>query len=64
MELVQLVTFAILMESGRGILDKGPAYILEKWGLCRSTKSVVYLEGMLDSENKAKLTLWLHRWED
>lgn len=62
MTLEQLVTFAILMESHDGILYKSPRYIAEKWKLCSLTTALPYLEGLLDSTNKAKLAAWLHRW--
>jgi len=58
----QLVTFAILMQAGEGILDKAPHYIIEKFDSCMSFNDPQFLEGLLDSPNLYKLKQWRQRW--
>ena len=59
----QIVTFAILMESGAGILTKAPRYITEKFLYCMEENEPRNLEGILDDNNKAKLDRWRERWK-
>jgi len=54
-----LVVFAILMESGNGIVDKSPAYIWEKFQLAMISPSP---EQLLDQKNRRKLERWLKNW--
>ena len=62
MTLEQLVTFAILMESGGGILNKSPDYILEKFEACSQFNSVPFLRTLLDKASQAKFDTWMRKW--
>jgi hypothetical protein len=55
----RLVVFAILMETGDGIADKSPDYILEKFD---AATHVPFPDELLDSNNKIKLQRWLKTW--
>lgn len=61
--LYQIVTFAIIMENGQGILGKSPDYIKEKFEYCMRESDPEYLEGVLDYVNQAKLHRWRDRWK-
>lgn len=54
-EIINLVSFLILMQGGEGIMGKAPSYILEK-----QQTAGPYL---LDNDNKAILDAWIERWE-
>jgi len=58
----QLVTFAILMENGAGIVNKSPDYILEKFNTALFCGDNQLLRGMLDMTNAVKFNQWLNRW--
>lgn len=62
MTIDQLVTFAILMENGEGILGKDPWYIIEKFTSCTSTENPTYLRQLLDLQNQAKFDRWHENW--
>jgi hypothetical protein len=49
------------MESNRGILEKAPTYIWEKWNAVRSLP-IELLPNILDTENKQKYEEWFKRW--
>jgi len=59
-ELKRLVIFCILMESGRGILGKSPAYIKEKFD---ASTLVPHPESLLDGVNMKKLEEYFRRWQ-
>ena len=59
MNIRQAVTFAILMQSGGGILDKHPSYLLEKLKSCQGK---VVTEEMLDSGNTAKFRAYAEKY--
>lgn len=55
----QLVCFAILMENDRGILEKAPDYVMEKfWSCVTSTEP----EALLDERNFWKFQEYMARW--
>lgn len=58
-EIDKAVVFAILMENNRGIIDKSPTYVLEKWDLVKNMSSP---ENILDVENLSKFKYWYNRW--
>lgn len=62
MELEQLVVFAILMQTGDGIMTKTPRYILEKAELCALSKTRDPLRGLLDMQNCALYDAWIEEW--
>lgn len=66
MELLQLVRFCVLMENGRGVIDKSADYILEKFEACRSLEGtdVELLKGGLDLASKHKFERWIALWRD
>ena len=64
MELKQAVVFAILMEDGKGIIDKGPGQIMEKIRSCEAAGERKYLRCLLDTNNFAKLKDWERKWEE
>ena len=60
-ELLNIVAFAILMENGKGILDKSPDYILEKFQRYIQSQGIQYSSG-LDNSNRKKLEKWIEIW--
>lgn len=62
-DLRQAVTFAILMETHRGIIGKSPSYILEKLELVEGMKTEDELKSLLDSFNRQKYETWKKLWE-
>jgi hypothetical protein len=56
----RLVCFAVLMETGNGIVTKSPDYIREKYEACMK---VPYPAGLLDCWNEAKLEEWRTTWD-
>ena len=55
------VAFCILMENGKGILDKSPDYIMEKFN--RLIVENFEIPGaLLDFKNKRKLNEWSSTW--
>ena len=56
-----LVVFAILMETGGGIVCKSPDYILEKANSALLMGDQAYT--LLDSQNYAKYRTWCATWE-
>lgn len=56
-----LVCFCVLMESGGGIRDKSPDYILEKYKRCLSHEAP---ETMLDLPNQLKLMEYQQTWKE
>lgn len=59
----QLAAFVILMESGEGIIDKSPDYIMEKWRFCSGEPNLSYLMGIMDQVNQAKFSEWIITWK-
>jgi hypothetical protein len=49
------------METNRGILEKAPTYIWEKWNAVNNTP-LEFLPNLLDDENRRKYQEWLKRW--
>ena len=49
-----LIAFCVLMESGGGVLDKAPSYVIEKF----ATRDL----SMLDSANLAKYLQYVNKW--
>lgn len=60
LRLKQLVCFAILMENGRGVLDKSPDYLVEKYQACVTSSEP---EVLLDSKNLQKFFEYEERWQ-
>lgn len=56
----RLVAFAVLMESGDGILAKNPGYVEEKFWAAMQTPDP---EHLLDAHNKEKYRRWMRRWQ-
>jgi hypothetical protein len=56
-KLENIVVFAILMQSNGGIIDKSPAYILEKFR-CRNMGI-----GLLDPINERIFQKWKDKWD-
>ena len=59
MNIPQLVTFTILMQSGEGILVVAPSYLMDKYEEVQKYESP---EFMLDSKNKVIYDEWMDRW--
>lgn len=59
MNIAQLVTFAILMQSGEGILGVAPSYIMEKYGVVQRYDRP---ELLLDSTNRKIFDDWVNMW--
>ena len=57
----RLATFAILMETGDGIITKSPTYMLEKWELVNKCP-IDLLHTLLDPQNNTKLNEYLRIW--
>lgn len=60
-ELLNIVAFAILMENDKGILNKSPDYIMEKFQRYCQGQGIQYDWG-LDLDNQSKLIKWIKRW--
>ena len=60
MNIRQAVTFAILAESHKGIIDMHPSYLLEKLRACQGR---VVPEELLDSENMAKFKAYAEKYD-
>jgi len=58
----RLVVFSIFMENGRGIRDKAPDYIGEKWKRVNADVSDEYIVAGLDSMDQAKYREWQRLW--
>lgn len=58
-EVNKAVVFAILMENNRGIVDKAPGYVMEKWAIVKTMDNP---ERLLDSNNLKKFEDWKYRW--
>ena len=58
-EMDRALTFAILMENGRGTVDKAPTYMIEKWN---SVHEMRHPENLLDKANYEKFIYWQNRW--
>lgn len=56
----RLVAFAVLMESGDGVLAKSPLYVEEKFWACVGCRNP---EHLLDDRNKEKYRRWMRRWQ-
>lgn len=59
--LKKLVAFCVLMESGEGITQKSPDYVMEKWGLVTMCPDDV-LPTLMDPHNQAKYNKYLKQW--
>lgn len=57
--LKHLVAFSLLMETGEGVTNKVPDYVVEKFSLIFESE---HPEDHLDQENKAKLEQYLKDW--
>jgi hypothetical protein len=55
-EFTDLICFCILMENGRGIIDRAPSYVIEKY------RNRNMGEWLLDDFNKLKLAQYLDLW--
>jgi len=60
--LKQLVTFAILMEEGGGIVKKAPDCVLGKYDAVMSCKSDYELVSLLNAGHNKKYKKWLDKW--
>ena len=60
MNINQAVVFAILMQSGRGIIGKHPDYLAEK---LEAVAMMARPEGLLDEDNLALYHAWLKKWD-
>ena len=58
-ETLKAVCFAILMQSGSGIISKAPSYVLEKHRTSSDTYSAY---AVLDSNNQEKVRQWSKEW--
>lgn len=59
----RILAFCILMENGKGIIDKSPDYIMEKFQRYISSPSVSNeYEWGLDSNNREKLINYIATW--
>jgi len=58
-KLLAIVSFCVLMENNRGIMEKAPKYILEKHNFAISP---FYIYGALDSFNQQKVIVWGKKW--
>ena len=58
-EIEKAVVFAILMENNRGVIDKAPVYMMEKWD---AVKLMSEPRRLLDDSNMRKLELWIKKW--
>jgi hypothetical protein len=62
-QFLNIVAFAILMENGKGVLDKAPDYVLEKFNRYIKEKSEEKeWEWGLDAHNKFKLLKYVQKW--
>tara|TARA_Y100001951_G_C11127003_1_gene176051 strand:+ start:68 stop:277 length:210 start_codon:yes stop_codon:yes gene_type:complete len=61
MNIPQLVTFAVLMQNGEGILGKAPRYLLEKYDAVQNRNNP---SEMLDAQNKDIYDKWMEIWGD
>ena len=59
MNIPQLLTFTILMQSGEGILGVAPPYLMEKY---EDVKRYPHPEFLLDTQNRAIYEAWMDRW--
>jgi hypothetical protein len=57
-----MVVFSILMESGKGIADKSPDYILEKTEAVNTCESEHRLLSLLGLKDRGKYENWIQRW--
>jgi len=58
----QLIAFAVLMESGKGIKSKDPGYVAEKWKLVAGCPDDL-LPTLMDIWNQAKYEDYLLYWK-
>ena len=61
--ILQLVAFAILMESDSGIVWKSPGYIAEKWRWCSGCVDPLELKASMDQQNQNKFDNWKTKWK-
>ena len=59
MSIGQLLVFAVLMQSGKGILGVAPSYLMDKYLEVRQYDNPEFL---LDSTNKTIYDEWLDKW--
>jgi len=60
--ILQIVAFAVLMESDIGIIGKSPDYIKEKFYTYMNEPDANRLYGILDMSNRAKFAEWQKLW--
>lgn len=54
------VCWLVLMENGKGIIEKHPDYIFEKMAMLQMPADIAY--GRLDRENQQKVLDWCAAW--
>lgn len=58
-EIDKALVFAILMGNNRGLVDKSPSYMMEKWG---KVHEMSHPERLLDEKNLAAFKCWNSKW--
>jgi len=61
-DLLRLVAFLALMQSGEGLIDKSPDYILEKFSTVALNRGNPDPAWALDATNRAIGQAWVDRW--
>lgn len=61
-EVERMVVFSIITESGKGIADKSPDYILEKTEAVNTCESEHQLLSLLGLKDRKKYDNWIQRW--
>ena len=60
--LLNIVAFCILMENDKGIIDKSPEYVMEKFRRYIGTENEGAHEFGLDFNNNKKLVDYKYKW--
>lgn len=60
--ILNIVAFCALMENNGGILDKSPAYIMEKYVRYCESKDTDGWQFGLDKQNSQKVADWVYKW--
>ena len=63
MKFINLITFCILMEGGKGITDKSPDYVMEKYNRYVKSEREDEFKWGLDGGNKGKLFSYIVKWK-
>ncbi len=61
-QLKNIIAFCALMENGDGILDKSPAYVIEKFKRYCLSDQVDETPWGLDKDRKIKVFTWWMKW--